>query len=135
MECCSATCPPGISPVERSERPPQRPQLVWKCGCLCALAAAVCWSPQAYSCPALPARGVPAAQALRVELAKGLARGLPSISVALVTRQGVIWSEAVGYANLTRRSRAHPGYLYGIGSITKVFVACVVQQLIDEGRL
>jgi D-alanyl-D-alanine carboxypeptidase len=99
------------------------------------LAAAFCWVLQAHSCPAQHLQGPSAAQALRVELAKGLAKGLPSISIALATQQGVIWSEAVGYADLTRRSRAHAGYLYGIGSITKVFVACVVQQLIDEGRL
>ena len=60
---------------------------------------------------------------------------MPSITFAIATRQGVIWSGAVGYADLTSRSRAHPGYLYGIGSITKMFVACVIEQLIDEGRL
>jgi len=74
-------------------------------------------------------------QALRVELGKGLARGMPSISIAIATRQGVIWEGAVGYADLESQSRAHPGYLYGIGSITKMFVACVVEQLVDEGRL
>ncbi len=73
--------------------------------------------------------------ALRAELDKGLERGMPSISLALATRQGVIWEGAVGYADLNSRSRAHPGYLYGIGSITKMFVACVVEQLIDEGKL
>ncbi len=72
---------------------------------------------------------------LRNELSKGLAAGMPSISAAIATRQGVIWSAAIGYADLTTHSRAHPGYLYGIGSITKVFVACVVEQLVDEGRL
>ena len=74
-------------------------------------------------------------QALRAELAKGLARGMPSISMAIATRQGVIWEGAVGYADLHSRSRAHPGYLYGIGSITKMFVACVVEELVDEGKL
>ena len=38
---------------------------------------------------------------LRIQLAAGLARGMPSISIAIATRQGVIWSDAVGYANLT----------------------------------
>lgn len=73
--------------------------------------------------------------ALRSELEKGIAHGLPSVSIAVATRQGVIWTDAVGQADVAVRSRAHPGYLYGIGSITKVFVACVVQQLIDEHRL
>jgi CubicO group peptidase (beta-lactamase class C family) len=43
---------------------------------------------------------------------------LPSISAAIATRQGVIWSGAVGYANLETHSRAIPADLYGIGSIT-----------------
>jgi D-alanyl-D-alanine carboxypeptidase len=76
-----------------------------------------------------------AERTLRHELSKGLAQGMPSISFAIATRQGVIWSGAVGYADLSRRSRAHTGYLYGIGSITKMFVACVIEQLVDEGRL
>jgi D-alanyl-D-alanine carboxypeptidase len=41
----------------------------------------------------------------------------------------------VGYADLGTHSLAHAGYLYGIGSITKMFVACVIEQLVDEGRL
>jgi D-alanyl-D-alanine carboxypeptidase len=84
---------------------------------------------------ALPSWAGDAERILRSELTKGLARGLPSISVAIATRQGVIWNDAVGYADLRTRSRAHPGYLYGIGSITKMFVACVIEQLVDEGRL
>jgi len=83
----------------------------------------------------LNAWGADAEGHLRAELAKGLAKGMPSISIAIATRQGVIWSGAVGYADLSSRSRAHPGYLYGIGSITKMFVACVAEQLIDEGKL
>lgn len=81
------------------------------------------------------AHATDAEDVLRAQLAAGLARGMPSISIAIATRQGVIWSDAVGYANLQSRSLAHTGYLYGIGSITKMFVACVIEQLIDEGRL
>jgi D-alanyl-D-alanine carboxypeptidase len=60
---------------------------------------------------------------------------LPGISAAIATRQGVIWTGAVGYANLETRARANEAYLYGIGSITKTFIACLVERLIDEGRL
>ena len=84
---------------------------------------------------ALTVRAKTAEDALRTELTAGLARGMPSISFAIATRQGVIWSGAVGYADLPSRSLAHAGYLYGIGSITKMFVACVIEQLVDEGRL
>lgn len=86
--------------------------------------------------PAVNAAGAgDAEQVLRNELSKGLRSGLPSISMAIATRQGVIWTGAVGYADLPTRSLAKAGYLYGIGSITKVFVSSVIQQLIDAGRL
>jgi D-alanyl-D-alanine carboxypeptidase len=84
---------------------------------------------------ALTVHATTAEDALRAELTTGLARGMPSISIAIATRRGVIWSDAVGYADLPSRSLAHTGYLYGIGSITKMFVACVIEQLVDEGRL
>ncbi len=87
---------------------------------------------------ALLARGAPCGEAagrLQADLEQGLGHGLPSLSAAVATRQGVIWSTAVGAADLTTGARAHPAYLYGIGSITKTFVACVVEQLADEGRL
>jgi D-alanyl-D-alanine carboxypeptidase len=80
-------------------------------------------------------RATNAENALRTQLAAGLARGMPSISIAIATPQGVIWSDAVGYADLPSHSLAHTGYMYGIGSITKMFVACVIEQLVDEGRL
>jgi D-alanyl-D-alanine carboxypeptidase len=71
----------------------------------------------------------------KAALGDGLAAGLPGLSAALATRQGVVWTGAVGYANLEDGSRANAAYVYGIGSITKTFVACVIEQLVDEGRL
>ena len=68
-------------------------------------------------------------------LEEALRHDMPSISAAIATRQGVIWTGAVGFANLETGSRANAAYIYGIGSITKTFVACVVQELVDEGRL
>ena len=76
-----------------------------------------------------------AERAFRAELAASLDHGLPGITAALATRQGVVWTGAAGCANLQTRAPARASDLYGIGSITKVFVACVVQQLADEGRL
>lgn len=86
--------------------------------------------PEAGSCA-----GNEAESALRAELERSLDQGLPGITVALATRQGVVWMGSAGYANIETHAPAHAGYLYGIGSITKVFVACVIQQLADEGRL
>jgi D-alanyl-D-alanine carboxypeptidase len=60
---------------------------------------------------------------------------LPGISAAVATRQGVVWIGAVGEVNVDTHARANAAYLYGIGSITKTFVACLVERLVDEGRL
>ena len=73
--------------------------------------------------------------ALRSELSQGLRKDLPSVSMAIATRRGVVWSGAVGYSDLETHTRADSAELYGIGSITKTFVACVIEQLVDEGRL
>jgi len=102
------------------------------------LLLAICAGHRAMAQPSPPPTAetsLGAERGLRAALAQGLAHGLPSVSVAIATRQGVIWSGAAGYADLASHSRAHPGYLYGVGSITKMFVACVIEQLIDEGRL
>ena len=85
--------------------------------------------------PASGAEAVSAEAEFMAALNDGIEAGLPGISAALATRQGVIWTGAVGYANLEDRSRTNAAYWYGIGSITKTFVACVIQQLVDEGRL
>jgi D-alanyl-D-alanine carboxypeptidase len=60
---------------------------------------------------------------------------VPGFSVAIATRKGVIWTGAVGYANLKQKLPATTDNLYGIGSITKTFVASFVERLIDEGVL
>jgi len=94
-----------------------------------AFLLAPCWPVQA-------APGAAQAQAaFQEQLQRSLGRGFPGVSVALATRQGVIWTGAAGLANLETGAPAHAGYLYGIGSITKVFVACVIEQLAEEGRL
>ncbi|OLF17431.1 serine hydrolase domain-containing protein [Actinophytocola xanthii] len=45
------------------------------------------------------------------------------------------WSEAVGVRDLTTRKPADPNGHFRIGSVTKTFVATVLLQLVDEGRL
>jgi D-alanyl-D-alanine carboxypeptidase len=86
---------------------------------------------------ALAAQPTPAPDAeLRAVLAQAMHDyHAPGFSVAIATRQGVVWTGAVGYADLTRKMPAHAGYLYGIGSITKTFVASLVERLIDDGTL
>ena len=83
--------------------------------------------------PPGPAASLAAAEAeLRAALSDGLDAGLPGLSVALATRQGVVWTGAVGFADLSTGAPATMAYWYGIGSITKTFVACVIEQLVEK---
>jgi D-alanyl-D-alanine carboxypeptidase len=72
---------------------------------------------------------------LHDDLQRWVTGGFPSLSVAVATSCGVVWSEAAGEADMTRHVPASTSSLYGIGSITKPFVAVVILQLADEGRL
>jgi D-alanyl-D-alanine carboxypeptidase len=64
-----------------------------------------------------------------------VARGLPGVTAAIATRSGVVWKGAAGVADIKSGGRMHPDMLLGIGSITKTFVAVVILQLVEEGRL
>lgn len=72
---------------------------------------------------------------LRLALQHWQGGGFPSLSAAIGSTCGVSWTGAAGEANLTSGELAHPATLYGIGSITKTFVAVVALQLADEGKL
>jgi D-alanyl-D-alanine carboxypeptidase len=61
--------------------------------------------------------------------------GIPGISVAIATRHGLTWTGASGVANLQSAQPVTANMLFGIGSITKTFVAVVILQLVEEGRL
>ncbi|KAL5323690.1 hypothetical protein ACEPPN_008231 [Leptodophora sp. 'Broadleaf-Isolate-01'] len=61
--------------------------------------------------------------------------GVPGIVAAISNSQGLVWSSSAGQASLEKSQPVDMTYLFGIGSITKVFVAVVIFQLIEEKRL
>jgi len=60
---------------------------------------------------------------------------LPSISAAVFRGDELVWSEAIGLADVEGRVEATPDTQYAIASITKTFTAVSVLQLRDEGKL
>src|SRR5262245_12130677 len=60
---------------------------------------------------------------------------MPSVVAALVRGGDVVWTDAVGLADLETERPATADTQYRIGSITKTFTAAAVFQLRDEGRL
>ena len=76
-----------------------------------------------------------AAAELQALLDEAVANGIPGISAAVATRDGVVWTGVAGTADLQTGAPVRPDMLFGVGSITKTFVAVVILQLAAEGRL
>ncbi len=61
--------------------------------------------------------------------------GFPGISVALGKKADLLWAGAAGYDDIANKAPVTLNTRFGIGSITKTFVAVVVFQLMHEGKL
>ncbi|MFI6792847.1 serine hydrolase domain-containing protein [Nonomuraea sp. NPDC050383] len=72
---------------------------------------------------------------VRSDLDKIVAGGGATAALARVSDGGHTWSGAVGVRDIEREGRPSPNGYFRIGSVTKTFVATVVLQLVDEGRI
>jgi len=61
--------------------------------------------------------------------------GLPGMTLALADRKGLLRSSEYGFADVKAGIKVAPQTLFEIGSISKSFVAIVVLQLAEEGKL
>lgn len=60
---------------------------------------------------------------------------IPSLVIALVKNNEIIYSRAFGYRDLENYIPANIETIYGIGSITKSFTALAIMSLVEEGKL
>lgn len=60
---------------------------------------------------------------------------VPGLALAVGDSRGVMWEGAAGYVDLEQNMPVDPDCTFGVGSITKVFVAVVTLQLVEEGRI
>jgi D-alanyl-D-alanine carboxypeptidase len=74
-------------------------------------------------------------QSLNSALADWAGDGFVSLSVAIATSCGIVWTGAAGESDLVKHIPASPRNIYGIGSISKTFVAIVVLKLVEDGKL
>ena len=74
-------------------------------------------------------------EAINSILENAVADGIPGPSLAIANRDGIVWTSTAGYADVESRTAVTTRHLFGIGSITKTFVAVVALQLVEEGRL
>jgi CubicO group peptidase (beta-lactamase class C family) len=61
-------------------------------------------------------------------------RGIPSVSIALVKDDEIVWTEAFGYANVRTRTAATPDTIYSTGSTFKSVTATALMQLVEQGK-
>lgn len=57
------------------------------------------------------------------------------LSLALIDDQRVVWAEGFGYADRANNIPATPETLYRAGSITKLFTATAIMQLVERGLI
>ncbi|TWU72263.1 hypothetical protein ED733_002000 [Metarhizium rileyi] len=58
----------------------------------------------------------------------------PGLSAAILTSTRC-YTLTAGQANLQPPQPIHPSHLFGVGSVTKIFTATVILQLVEEGKL
>ncbi|MGD2154639.1 MAG: serine hydrolase domain-containing protein, partial [Gemmatimonadales bacterium] len=68
-------------------------------------------------------------------LVVGIAMGIPGLSVAIGVGDSLAWAGTAGYNDILRRVPVQTDDRFGVGSITKTFVATVILQLVEEGKL
>ena len=61
--------------------------------------------------------------------------GVPSMSIALVRGDSIVWKAAFGYANMRTRTPATTETLYSTGSSFKSVTATAVMQLAEQGKI
>ena len=61
--------------------------------------------------------------------------GIPSMSIALVRGDSIVWKAAFGYANMRTHTPATTETLYSTGSSFKSVTATAVMQLAEQGKL
>lgn len=60
---------------------------------------------------------------------------LPSMVVAVVHHDAIVWEEGFGWADQQRRIAATPATPYYLASVTKAFTAMALARLADDGKL
>ena len=60
---------------------------------------------------------------------------LPALSIALVDGHEIVWAQGFGYADPDRKTPANAETVYRVGSVSKLFTAIGVMQLVERDQL
>lgn len=72
-------------------------------------------------------------QKLDALLQNAVKTGIPGVSAAIANSNGILWKSQAGEADIQKHYDITKYNIFGVGSITKVFVAVVILQLVEEG--
>ena len=61
--------------------------------------------------------------------------GIPSVSIALIKGDSIVWADAFGYANVKKKVLATSSTIYNTGSNFKFVTATAIMQLAELGKL
>jgi CubicO group peptidase (beta-lactamase class C family) len=96
------------------------------------------------SCVALPGAGIASAPAINLdrvitelepEIQRAMIEGkIPSVTIALVASDRILWTGAYGYSNIWARTPAVPSTVYLIGSTFKAMSTVALLQLMEQGK-
>ena len=107
------------------------------CGSLCLVAAALAWEPLAGARPRQASATLPDLEERVAAMVKSeiLAKGVPSVSVAVMRDGKMLMQGAWGRADVDKNRDASTATVYPIGSVSKEFTAALVLKLVDRGRV
>lgn len=98
-----------------------------------AVAAVLALAPLTQDTTRPPPRTIPELEARIREVLDST--GTTGVSVALVTRDSVLWTAGLGLADVASGKPATAQTLFRIGSTSKAFVSIAVMMLVEQGRL
>jgi CubicO group peptidase (beta-lactamase class C family) len=79
--------------------------------------------------------GAPDFADVRARIEEMVARGAPSVAVAVVMDGAILWEEAFGFEDVAARKPATPHSRYPIGSVSKPFTATAIMILAERGEI
>ena len=127
--------PERASPSAASRRYGRRNLLLLLCGLLCALVAWPVSAAQAHAPPTESGFEPALAAAFDQILDHATAGSSPGAALAVFVPGRGVWVGARGQADRDGGTPLAPDMLFGVGSISKLFVATVAMQLVQEGWL
>ena len=84
----------------------------------------------------IPKRYEAAISALDAFVAREVAdKALPSLSIALVDDQAVVWSKGYGFVDSAQKVPATADTVYRVGSVSKLFTDIALMQLVERGKV